>query len=207
MRNISSVGAAHSHYRFFEGVHISATIQFGDGCLCSMFIAFCHGKGAENGVNYIWIANCCKALGLHILFNKDGHIIFADRHKGIPAFTREFLALGAHCCQNLLKNCSKSCMSQPSPSTHWYVLWLLYTSETNKISAGTSVSLHQCYCFSWIYTVVQRRVQYMHMCKQNVMYWHSQWSCLFTMATCHMWYTTLITSVCSFNIYIFACYC
>ena len=40
MRNISSIDATHIRNNFFEGVHISATIQFGDGFLCPLF--YCH---------------------------------------------------------------------------------------------------------------------------------------------------------------------
>ena len=115
MRNISSVDAAHIRNNFFEGVHVSVSVQFGDGFLCPLFLAIFHGCGAENGSNYQWVANCCKDLGLDVIFNREGHITFADRHKGIPEFTRQFSCLGAHCCVHLLQNCPKKCKAILEP--------------------------------------------------------------------------------------------
>lgn len=92
---------------FRGGVILQLTTRDGNNQI--MPLAWVIGK-VENAPNYEYMAeHCLMVRGLAEYLNRHEHLVYADRHKGVPAFQNRFKSGSADCSEHLIKNCRYYC--------------------------------------------------------------------------------------------------
>jgi len=93
-----------THFIFYLGTLLILCTR--DGNNKTLVLAWCVCV-QENGANYHYFAKMCATVeGLEVYLTRATHILYSDRHKGIPYFERYFSGGGfANCLKHLMENC------------------------------------------------------------------------------------------------------
>jgi hypothetical protein len=97
-------------HAFVAGILLILTTRDGDNRILPLAWVICL---KENAPNYEYFAKHCKKVkGLQPYLDRAQHLLYSDRHKGIPAFQRCFKCGTADCVNHLLTNCRDHCSSK-----------------------------------------------------------------------------------------------
>ena len=95
-------GTFFKHVRFKKGVILLLVTRDGNNKLLVPAWVICLKEDSDN---YLYMAHQAKKLtGLSTYLDRHRHVLYSDRHKGIPAFEREFSCGYANCMKHIIDN-------------------------------------------------------------------------------------------------------
>ena len=111
-------GTFFKHVYFHEGVALLLVTRDGNNELICLAWVVCL---VEDAPNYNYMAkHAKKMIGLSQYLNRERHVLYSDRQKGIPSFEREFTAFNTNCIVHIVRNLRDHLRKKPGAAVGFH---------------------------------------------------------------------------------------